>query len=89
MAPICPQRPQALLIARPPYTACEEAPNRSSSGQHVWNKPLHASGTSPAVQDEKAKQQAQRRFQQLKAAYEVLKDPELRQQYDRGQHVAL
>ena len=41
------------------------------------------------MQDEMAKQHAQRKFQQLKVAYEVLKDPELRQQYDRGQHVAL
>ncbi|KAK9813578.1 hypothetical protein WJX73_008249 [Symbiochloris irregularis] len=38
---------------------------------------------------DEARQQAQHRFQQLKAAYEVLKDPELRKQYDRGQAVAL
>ena len=40
------------------------------------------------LQDERAKLDAQKRFTQLKAAYEVLKDPQLRQQYDRGQYVA-
>lgn len=34
--------------------------------------------------DEQGRRKAQERFQQLKTAYEVLRDPELRREYDSG-----
>ncbi len=38
-------------------------------------------------QDAATKRHARERFSQIRAAFEVLRDPELRQQYDNGQHV--
>lgn len=34
--------------------------------------------------DEQGRRKAQERFQQLKTAYEVLRNPELRREYDSG-----
>ncbi len=34
--------------------------------------------------DEQGRRKAQERFQQLKTAYEVLRNPELRREYDNG-----
>ena len=44
----------------------------------------------PAIQETDAvgKQKAQERFQKLKTAYEVLKDPQTRKDYDSGSMAA-
>ena len=46
--------------------------------------------TSPALQETDAvgKQKAQERFQRIKTAYEVLKDPQMRKDYDSGSMAA-
>ena len=47
----------------------------------------HSSGKQPFILQETdaiGKQKAQERFQRIKTAYEVLKDPQMRRDYDSG-----
>lgn len=44
----------------------------------------HKPGLQLQSADEQGRRKAQERFQQLKTAYEVLRNPELRREYDNG-----
>lgn len=75
--------PQALLLLRlsPPvpllYSGCPD----SYAAAAVCHP--------QAVADEAGRRTARERFQQIKAAYETLRDPERRKAYDRGEALDL